>query len=142
MALYAATSVAFGHKKEDLLFIVGNTYKRKEISKQIGGGTVTYLPTKSGIVVAACLTPEKNPEVPNVILCGTGERIAAAGELLADQRPAIPVFIKRDPNRWEYVGIYRPVASYTSGPDFERAIAASGRDRSDVSRVIVMMPVA
>lgn len=142
MALHAATNVALGHKKEDLLFIVGNMYRRKEISAQIGGGTVTYLPTKSGIVVAACLTPEKNPQVPDVILCGTGERIAAAGELLADQRPAIPVFIKRDPNRWEYAGIYRPVASYTSGPEFESRLAGSGRDRSDVSRVIVMTRAA
>ena len=124
------------------MFIIGNMYERKKISEQIGGGTVTYLPTKSGIVVAACLTTKKNPQAPNVILCGTGENIAAAGETLADLRPAIPVFVRRAPKRWEYVGIYRPVASYTSGPEFESRITGSGRDRSDISRVIVMALVA
>jgi len=124
------------------MFKLGNEYTRDEIHAQLGGSTWSYLPTNRGVVVAACLTIEKNPQAPRIILCGVGPRIAPYGTLLWQKRSAVPVFMKRAVNRWQYVGVYRPVASYISGPEFERAIAGSGRDRSDVSRVIVMMPTA
>lgn len=123
------------------MFTIGTEYSRDDIHEQLGGSKELFLPHKSGIVVAACLRIEKNPRAPSVILCGKGPQREAAAAMLVRQASAIPVFIKRD-GGWRYVGNYRPIASYTSGLEFESRIAGSGRDRSDVSRVIVMTPAS
>jgi hypothetical protein len=122
------------------MFSVGRDYTRDEIHAKVGGSKQSYLPTKGGAVVAACLTHDLNPRAPQVILCGRGARIAPAGDTLAQQPYAIPVFLKRDVNRWEYRGLFKPTASYTSGLEFEGFIAGSGRPPAEVSRVIVLNP--
>ena len=123
------------------MFSIGRAYTRNEIHAHVGGSKQTYLPTKDGSVVAACLTRELNPRAPNVVLCGRGEHIARAGALLAQQHTAIPVFLKRAVNRWEYQGKFTVAGSHTSGEQFESLIAGSGRELSDVSRVILLEPV-
>jgi hypothetical protein len=85
------------------MFQVGSEYTRDQIHAHCGGSKQSYLPTVKGQVVAACLTPKLNPRVPAVILCGRGPVIAAAGVALASQTGAIPVFVKRGVNRWEYL---------------------------------------
>ena len=97
-----------------------------------------YLPTKHGAVVAVCLTRELNPRAPHVIICGKGPQIRAAADLLAAQTYAIPVFLKRAVNRWEYQGLFRPTESFTSGPQLRQYIADSGRHMNDVSRVVLL----
>lgn len=124
------------------MFSVGHEYTRDEIGDHVGGNKQTYLPTRDGMVVAACLTKELNPLAPRVILCGTPPMIARAGEILARQAHAIPVFVKRDVNRWEYQGHFRPTASYIDGPEYERLIEGSGRSRSDVTRVVALEPAS
>lgn len=124
------------------MFTVGQHYTRHEIHNSLGGSKQAYLPTKKGAVLAACLTRRMNPLAPRVVLCGRGPRIQAAGELLASQAGAIPVFVKRDVNRWEYHGPFRPAASFTTGSDFERYLAGSGRAPRDVSRVVLMEPAS
>jgi hypothetical protein len=120
------------------MFNVGSEYTRDEIHAQVGGSKQSYLPTKNGAVVAACLTHDLNPRAPNVVLCGRGPRIEPAGELLGMQTYAIPVFLKRGVNRWEYQGLFRPTASYTSGPQFNSFVAGSGRPMAQVSRVVLL----
>ena len=66
------------------MFNIGHEYTRDEIHAQVGGSKHSYLPTRNGEVVAACLTKELNPRAPQVILCGNGERIAPAGATLAN----------------------------------------------------------
>ena len=123
------------------MFIVGREYTRDEIHAKVGGSKQSYLPTKNGAVVAACLTCDLNPRAPQVILCGRGARIQPTGELLARQPYAIPVFLKRDVNRWEYQGLFKPAGSYTSGPEFNGYVAGSGRPPAEVSRVVVLNTV-
>ncbi|ABM96793.1 DUF6697 family protein [Methylibium petroleiphilum] len=123
------------------MFSVGHVYTRDEIGNQVGGSKQTYLPTCGGMVVAACLTKDLNPLAPRVILCGTPPMVARAGDILARQTEAIPVFVKLDVNRWEYHGHFRPKASYTSGLEFERLVDGSGRARSDVTRAVVLEPI-
>jgi hypothetical protein len=122
------------------MFRVGQEYTRNEIYDRVGGSKQSYLPTKDGVVVAACLTKDLNPLAPNVILCGRGKVIALTGERLARQTEPIPVFVKRDVNRWEFKGHYRPKASFTSGVEFEHLIAGAGRD--DVTRAVVLEPAS
>ena len=123
------------------MFSVGRDYTRDEIHAKVGGSKQSYLPTKNGAVVAACLTHGLNPQAPRAILCGRGTRIEPAGELLAHQPYAIPVFLKRDVNRWEYQGHFKAAASYTSGPAFLGHVADSRRPLAEVSRVVEMREV-
>ena len=118
------------------MFEIGETYTRDQIHSQCGGSKWSYLPTVKKQVVAACLKPKMNPRAPNVVLCGPGPRIAAAGIALASQSGAIPVFLKRGVNFWEYQGLFNVKASHSSGEIFSTLIAGSGRDKTDVSLVI------
>lgn len=123
------------------MFTIGQHYTRDEIHDRVGGSKQSYLPTLNGAVVAACLTQALNPRAPEVVLCGRGPRIAEAGDLLAAQSEPVPVFLKRAVNRWEYRGRYRCAASHTGGLDFDRLVAGSGREPSEVSRAVVLRPV-
>ena len=123
------------------MFSIGRDYTRNEIHATVGGSKQSYLPTKNGAVVAACLTQALNPRAPRVILCGRGAIIEPTGELLAQQLDAIPVFLKRDVNRWEYQGLFKAVASYTSGPEFDVCVSGSGRPPPEVSRAVLLSDV-
>jgi hypothetical protein len=123
------------------MFSTGCEYTRDEIHAQVGGSKQAYLPAKHSFVVAACLTKKLNPEAPQVILCGKGERIAVTGALLAKQDGSISIFIKEAVNRWRYQGRFKAVASFVSGPEFDRRIAVSGRPVRDISRVIILEAV-
>jgi len=124
------------------MFTIGTEYTRAGIHERVGGGVQAYLPTKGGSVVAACVTKKLNPQAPQVILCGKGVRIERTGAYLASQREPIPVFIKRAVNRWEFQGWFKAVASHTSGPRFQSLVSGSGREASDVSRVVELEAVA
>lgn len=118
------------------MFNIGTDYTRDQIHAQLGGSKQSYLPTVSGQIVAVCLRLELNPRAPNVVLCGNGPIIAAAGATLAKQQGAVPVFIKRGINRWEFQGNFKVTASHSSGPRFKALVANSGRNPSDVSLAI------
>ncbi len=119
------------------MFRRGEMYTRWEIHDQVGGALQSFLPTVDGRVVAACLRLDTNPDAPAVILPGTGPGIEGAAARLVAQRVAVPTFLKREVNRWEYVGTYA-VKRSTAAPD---AIAPHARrsGRRDITRVIEMV---
>lgn len=123
------------------IFVVGEEYTRNDIHELVGGSKQAYLPNKNGRVVAACLTKNYNPQAPRVILCGRGPQIERASAILSQQSLPLPVFLKLGTNRWEYQGDFKVVKSLSSGPEFERHIAGSGRRVIDISRVILLAPV-
>lgn len=85
----------------------GQFYTRQEIHDLLGGGSLqSYLPTRDGVVLCACLRRDTNPDAPRVILPGTGPGIEEAARLLRRQGGAIPVFIKHEAGAWEYLGEY------------------------------------
>jgi hypothetical protein len=88
---------------------LGRSYTRREIHNAVGGSVQSYLPTnKDAGVVAACLRPDLNPDAPDVVLPGRGAEIERTADWLCDHpQHEVPVFLKRDTNRWEYVGRYR-----------------------------------
>jgi Domain of unknown function (DUF6697) len=89
-------------------WVLGQTYTRDEIHEALGGSKQTFFPWKSGIVVAACLRPSLNPDAPLVVLPGHGaEKQRTADWLSANPNHVIPVFLKRDVNKWEYAGRFR-----------------------------------
>src|SRR5437868_2056954 len=85
----------------------GKTYKRAYISEQLGGGVQDYLPHLGGRITYGAFSLDLNPQAPAVVLPGDGPEIKKWARVFADQREAIPVFIKKRPNEWTYMGEYR-----------------------------------
>lgn len=115
-------------------FVSGAHYTREHIHKELGGDLQSYLPHVDGRVVCACLTPKSNPDAPNVILVGTGERTEKYGKVLARQTEPIPVFVKDSPEAWEYRGLFEVQRTTT---DIEIEARKADRD-GDVSQVIYL----
>ena len=88
-------------------FVLGQCYSRKHISRTLGGGTQDYLPHKNLHVVCGCFRPDLNPHAPFEVLPGTRADIRRWSEVFQSQIEAMPIFLKRAPNRWEYQGLWR-----------------------------------
>jgi hypothetical protein len=88
------------------MFVIGERYTRDQIHEALGGSKQSYLPNVNGRVVAGCFTLEANPGAPDEILPGEGEEIERSAEMFARQGDAVPVFMKKSVNQWEYVGDY------------------------------------
>lgn len=67
---------------------------RDEILEEIHalGGRVEEM---ERVALCACLSLDENPDAPDIILPGFGERREEAARLLREQRRVVPVFIKR-----------------------------------------------
>lgn len=119
-------------------FSVGRRYSRKEISAQLGGSEINFLPTLNGRVVCGCFTLDHNPEAPHVIIPGTGKTIEYEAETLCSQQNAIPVFIKHRPNEWEYKGDYRVARFSTDPADIAAHHKGSVTPLNEITRVIFL----
>ena len=117
-------------------FLQGESYTRSQIHKAVGGGVQDYLPHQAGKVVAACLNPDLNPDAPEVVLPGRGPEIQRWAETFAKQSDAVPTFLKRGTNDWEYVGNYRVRRLATDPAEINAQRYATGRD--DVSMVLYL----
>ena len=122
------------------LFHLGQDYTRRQINIRVGGGMQNALPTVDKVVVAACLHADaaRNPDAPEVILCGNTERVSAAGEWLSAQPHPIPVFVFHARNQWEYCGQFRVKSSHTQGAEFNKWVSRGSRPVSTISRVIIL----
>lgn len=89
-------------------------YTRQQISDEFGGSIQAYLPVVGGRVVCGCFVRSRamNPHAPEEVLFGTAEEsreINRAADLVFEQGRAgnaVPVFLKRATNEWEYIGDY------------------------------------
>jgi hypothetical protein len=121
------------------MFKLGKSYTRHQIHQAVGGSVQSYLPTKKGEVVAACLRKDLNPRAPSVIIVGRGPRIEAAGRILAQQASAVPVFLKLKINTWQYEGMFKSSRSLTTQSECASYVEGSGR--GDVAQIILLQPV-
>lgn len=88
--------------------IVGRQYSREEIHDLVGGGgLMSCLPTKDGRVIAGCFVPEMNKRAPAEIDIGASSSIESAAQRLVEDGNSIPVFLKRAPKAWEFVGHFK-----------------------------------
>jgi len=122
------------------IFTLGCDYTRAEIHAHLGGSVVSCLPSRDGVIVAACLSKTFSPRAPEIVLCGRGVQTTPLSELFAHLQSAIPVFLKRAANRWQYRGEFIVAQSLSSGARFESFIAGSGRAVASVSYVVVLKP--
>ncbi len=88
-------------------FSLGTKYTRAYIAGVLGGDPISYLPQDStGRVVAGCYRPDLNPDVPDIVLPGSGNQIESSAREYCNGRYAIPTFVKLTENEWIYVGMY------------------------------------
>lgn len=120
------------------MFERGHFYSRLEINKVLGGSVRAFMPTLMGKVVCVCITLKLNPEAPGVILCGVLPGTRRAGTLLVSQTESVPVFFKRKPGRWEYLGHYVVEGSSISPQDINKYEEKAKRK---LSRIIFMKAV-
>lgn len=96
---------------------LNHCYSRSEISKLLGGSEQAYLPFKGGRVTCGCFRTEEelNPGAPEEVLYGreySMPYVEKAAEMVYEQGrngESIPIFIRRGPAKWEYIGRYRCV---------------------------------
>lgn len=124
------------------MFEVNKDYDRESIHAIVGGNKESFLPAHHGKIVAACLHPLLNPKAPEYIVCNSGAAARAAGNTLARQTEAVPVFIRQDSDRYRFVGHFAAQESYSTPVDCAPYTQGTGLTASQVSRVIKMRPVS
>ena len=82
--------------------------------------------------------PDYNPEAPRVILPGRGRDIEKWADVLCKQGGPVPVYLKRAPNEWEFVGDYEVESFSQLSKDIACYEIQTGRA---VTRVIYMKEV-
>ena len=92
-------------------FSKNREYKRADIQKILGGELQSYLPQKNGIILAACLSIESNPDAPHEVQVGNAPKVVRKAKLLSKQpETRFPVFTRRDQRSdsyYNFIGYYR-----------------------------------
>lgn len=83
-------------EESDMSFQSGVRYRAVDIHNIVGGQHQYYLSTRDGIVVAAKLRRELNPDAPEVLLVGQGPLIYRNATIAAAQHAPFPVFVAED----------------------------------------------
>jgi hypothetical protein len=90
--------------------IHGDVFTRRDIAALFGGNARAFLPRlSSGEIVAGCFDPKVNPRAPHEVLVHSSPNAVANAKRLMRMASPVPVFIKREPNVWEYRGRFRAV---------------------------------
>jgi hypothetical protein len=126
------------HWDEKPKFDLGRKYSRKHIKAELGGSDIDYLPFEAGRVVCGCFTLEHNPEAPDIVIPGNGPVIQRMAHVFCEQDHPVPIFIKRRPNEWEYVGDYQVERFSTTSEDIAAHHKGSITKLNEVTRVIYL----
>lgn len=90
-------------------------FTRRDIAALFGGNARAFLPRlSSGEIVAGCFDPRVNPRAPYEVLVHSSPNAIAAAKQFLRQGNAVPIFIKREPNVWEYRGLFRALRYSTN----------------------------
>ena len=95
----------------------------------------TSLAKRNCKIVCATIDPERNQLAPNAIFIGVKRRNMHRADEFAAQKEAVPLFLKRGSNRWQYVGQYIVQECLTEGDVFEQAKKTA---RRAISRVLIL----
>jgi hypothetical protein len=114
-------------------------YTRKEIHALLGGSIVSYLPTVNRTVVAGCFRLDTNPDAPDIILPGNGQLIKKTAEFFASSGVIVPVFIKRNIEKWCYVGNFRVSKQRADKDEIKGYAQRTGR--TDISSILFLEEV-
>lgn len=121
--------------------IKGQRYTWNDILEITGadGGAPYYLPHIGKMVVAACLTLDRDPDAPQVILAGNGPLIKMYADLFCSQTDAIPVCIKSGEKEWLCCGNYK--LSRASTDATELASHSMKSQRNDIYKILYLQEI-
>ncbi len=100
----------------EISFNLGQGYTRQEIHDRVGGPLQGMLPTVEGKVVCCCVTRDPGKEDTPKLMIGDFAHQYPAARQWAAVKQAVPLFLKRQPNSWEFMGDFR-VAEASAGDD-------------------------
>jgi hypothetical protein len=124
------------------MLTIGETYRRKEITAELGGSMIDFLPMVNGKVVCACLREELNPSAPKIILAGFGPQREKSAAILSKQFGEIPVFIRwENESEWEYVGDFEVEKSSTNSKEIKE-LDNRKNPKGGISRVIYLKEIS
>ena len=103
------------------------------------GSPPFYLPHQGTHIVAACVTPDLNPDAPNIILAGNGPQIAQYADHFCAQSNTIPICIKSGDKEWLCCGNFK-LASSSTDP-VEIRVQSDRSKRSDIYKILFLEEV-
>ncbi|MFA5180829.1 MAG: DUF3883 domain-containing protein [Syntrophales bacterium] len=109
----------------------------KELARELAGGD-SYIRTMNGEVKGLALRLDLNPEAPEIVVVGTGPRIVQNANLLLNCNRAVPAYVKRGTNKWEYMGNYQATAYRRDELTIERF--RHQRTRGKVDGILFLEP--
>ena len=110
-----------------------------ELAQATAGGD-DYIRTRNNVVCGLALRLDFNPEAPDVIVFGPGPRVEARAQRLLESGLAVPAYVKRGTNAWEYMGEYRATALRRDAATLERY---GNRPRvGEIAGALFLEPVA
>ncbi len=116
------------------IFRLGRCYSRKEIASRLGGSAQSYLSHRNRRVVCGCFRKDLNPDAPGEVLPANTDDKRRWAEQFASQAEAVPIFLKKKSNEWEYQGLWLCVSIIT-----DAAVLAQRRRRSGRSSISMVL---
>jgi hypothetical protein len=89
--------------------VTGNLYDMEQQHEMHGGVYQKCAPTKDGDVTLLRLTPEHDPDAPYIVDWGASNDPKVRQIQEQTQQKPLPVYVRRRPNAWEYMGRFRVV---------------------------------
>ncbi len=98
------------------------------------------MPREASRIVAICVSPDLNSNLPEVILVGKSSDVEERAAQFIQQAEALPAFVELGPSQWMYVGV-RTSKTTTTDPAVI-ACEAAHVSRTDVVRVLYLKQVS
>jgi hypothetical protein len=106
--------------------VVGNLYDMEQQYKMHGGEYQKCAPTKDGDVTLLRLTPEHDPDAPDIVDWESPNDPKVRQTQEQTQQKSLPVYVGWRPNEWEYMGRFQVTHVATDGPTLARRRQRSG----------------
>jgi hypothetical protein len=87
--------------------VIGNLYDMEQQHKMHGGAPQKCAPTKDGDVTLLRLTLEHDPDAPDIVDWESSNDPKVRQIQEQTQQKPLPVYVRRHPNKWEYMGQFR-----------------------------------
>jgi len=87
--------------------VIGKRYSPKEQYEMHGGNQQQCAPINEGRVLLLRLKPDHNPDAPDVADWETPDNTKVDQIREQTQQEPLPVYVRRRPNEWEYMGRFR-----------------------------------
>lgn len=87
---------------------------------RITAGGIDFIRTKADEVCGLALNPKLNPEAPKVVIVGKGPQKERRARLIREADYAVPTYVKKGTNAWEYMGDYKATDYSTDKATIEK----------------------